>query len=120
MPADNTLFAVFWSGSADLDPYASRHRADLDPPALDREVQPMPPEMQAVDFDAPPQPGFDRRDFQYAARRVGLEPQQRVDHLKRGCRAPVLRAAAGLVILWNLAQGAFRPGEQLGQPPIRV
>src|SRR6266852_5290984 len=105
---------------ADLDPYAMRHHADLDAPAVDREVQPMPTEMQAVDFDAPPQPGFDRRDFQPAARRVGLEPQQRVDHLKRGCGAPVLRAAAGLVILWNLAHDAFCTGEQLRQPPIRV
>ncbi len=40
-----TLFPVFRSGSADLDPYASRHHTDLDAPAVDGEVQPMPTEM---------------------------------------------------------------------------
>src|SRR6266852_416504 len=106
--------------AADVDLNPSWHTAELDPSALNGEIQTVAREVQARDLDALPQRGLDWSDPQPAARRIRLEPEQRTDHRERGGGAPVLRPAAGLVFLGRLSGRPLGAGEQLRQPAIRV
>src|SRR5260370_40660348 len=107
-------------GGADIDLNASWHTAELDPSALNGEIQTVAREMQARDLDALPQHGLDRSDPQPAARSIRMEPQQRGDRRDRGGGAPVLRPAAGLVFLGRRSRRPLGPGEPLSQPPCRA
>src|SRR5712692_4855916 len=80
-----------------LDPAWQAAQLDLRPG--DREIQAVAGEMQAGDLQSLPQRRLDGRDSQPSPRCVGLEAEKRVDDRERRGGAPVLRAAAGLVVL---------------------
>src|SRR5260370_27143753 len=107
-------------GGAYIDLNAPWHAAELDPSALNGEIQTVAGEVQARDLQALPQHRLDRSDPQPSARRIGLEPEQRGDRRESRGGAPVLRPAAGVVLLRSLSGRPLGAGEQLRQPTIRV
>src|SRR5260370_28744750 len=105
-------------GGAYIDLNAPWHAAELDPSALNGEIQTVAGEVQARDLQALPQHRLDRSDPQPSARRTRLEPEQRCNRRASRGGAPGLRPAAGVLLLRSLSGRPPAAGHPPRPPPI--